>query len=181
MQHTRFLQKEEVKVLQHNHDKNLNQKYPNHRPSILRVKRYCRQITALRTGATDGAWELGDGSSAFFTPPSPTTTEALSQQAPMGQSTHTGCQGGCQQAYCPIRRDLGRASVSHALGGLYEGTFEGDEEKNLKDGIRVGPTGASHYLLAKTEPCFLFPSEKCHRLIIVYHNKTRNGYLAWVH
>lgn len=29
---------------------------------------------------------------AFFTPPSPTTTEALSSQAPAGQSAHSGCQ-----------------------------------------------------------------------------------------
>lgn len=36
---------------------------------------------------------------AFFTPPSPTTTEALSSPAPAGQSAHSGCQrqggGGC--------------------------------------------------------------------------------------
>lgn len=45
-------------------------------PSILRVKPATLQLAAL--GAMDGAWEPGEGSSAFFTPPSPTTTEALS-------------------------------------------------------------------------------------------------------
>lgn len=80
----------------------------------------------------------------------------------MGQSTHTGCQGRCQRAYCPIRRDLGsRALVSHALGGLYEGTFGGGQRKKIEGwNQRVGPNGTSHYLLAKIDPLSPFPSEK---------------------
>lgn len=96
----------------------------------------------------------------------------------MGQSTHTGCQGGCQRAYCPIRRDLGsRALVSHALGGLYEGTFGGGQRRKIEGwNQRVGPTGTSHYLLAKTDLLSPFPSEKCHHLtlIIVHHNNKKN-------
>lgn len=122
---------------------------------MLRVNLHQSQITALSSGATVRAWEPSGGSSAFFTPPSPTTTEALSQPAPMGQSSFSGCQWGCQRAHGPIRRELGsKAGDSHALRGLHEGTF-GGERKNIEGwNQREGPTGTSCYLFAKKQLCF---------------------------
>lgn len=47
-------------------------------PSTLRVKLYYIQVAALSSGATNRAWEPSEGSSEFFTPSSPATTESLS-------------------------------------------------------------------------------------------------------
>lgn len=67
----------------------------------------------------------------------------------MGQSSHTECQGGCQQACCPIRRALG-SRVSHALGGLQRGPLEGEKKKT---------EGWTRDWASLVHPIFSFPKQ----------------------
>lgn len=71
----------------------------------------------------------------------------------MGQSTHRGCQGGCQQARCPIRiEQRSRALGSHALGGLHEGTFKVGNGRALKDRTtQQAPLGSPSICLPKSD------------------------------
>lgn len=72
----------------------------------------------------------------------------------MGQSTHTGCQGGCQRAYCPIRRDWGSSASLTCSERVMWGDLQiGENERHSQ---KVGPSGTSYYLVCKTIIIIIF-------------------------